>query len=983
MGGTIMAFDPSTAIEETTATEEAKPKFNPSTAKSDDVPTPSAELRQKQAAQEAGVKLPEPDRSRKDIGLGELATATGFTAAGGAMLPEILSRGGRVAASTGRYAASTGLPFLSGIGRFGEGIGRFAEGMAPFVGGTRAGRAIGGGLSGAASEAAGQTYEMIDEPGIGAEATRFLVGAVPVSTATKFLTGKAGQIIKALSKDAIDINRAKAAYTKQREDAIRSLGTPAGVENFDRLLSGIKSGVDNDIGFLNARAAQISSQAEDFAKSLIQQGEQSAAGITQRGVAAGEAVGAKAQETAASIARQYEQRLSQFKMSTEAEATKVLDESRVTAKRLRDAAAGKARDQRDKMYQAADGIEKDTQQQVQEFLRNSDAEVTRLRSLLGKTRKRAEVSRGYVEEAGKRIGQPLTETELGQAARAPAETQFNQFKKIRENQMSGAESGIFNAAKDLERQGQGYQQTTAYTDAVKKINSMLFDPETKRASITVPELENQIKNVLKALEGKEIKVTGIDGKQSTNKIFGDFQSLEYLRRFLGDRAAGVPAEGFDAIGQKMAGDLKQIVQNIQDEFVKKGGQSKPWTEYLNKYREASIPINNYKSDLGSKLLGKAEWDASQYSTDAAKLAGSIFESHGAVESYRALSGASNQELEKLGRSVISNDIFNKGSSAKDLLKRYSDILKFAPFKELQQDLSNLAKTEELSGKKASELLGAVRERAAKGLKAALRTEEPISDILARGGKARTAAVTEPRKGIEATITEGVKSGEKALAAGEKQSGQLLAEVPRQERRLTQQTRAEQKQVGREAVVERDQITSAAKIEKKEVIDSAKARANDAINKAAQDAKIPQEQANALQSAINSLGDTPANAFDQMVFGADPVKQLTRFAPYIKATQEGLNDFQKGVVEGLVRRANGDVTKLIREWDAVIKPAIIGADLMSEAAATNITRQLTGLNAVTKGNIRQLSVIETAFANLIRNGIQVPMAGLRQTGVLAE
>ena len=312
--------------------------------------------------------------------------------------------------------------------------------------------------------------------------------------------------VRAVTKDVVDLSRAKAAYAKQRQDAIDALGTPAGVENFDRLLSGIKSGVDNDIGFLNARAAQISAQAEDFAKSLIQQGEQAAAAATQRGVAAGEAVGARAQATAANIAKQYEERLSQFKMANENEAIKVLEESRANAKKLRDSAAGKAKDQRQKMYQTADAIEKDTQQQVQEFLRNSDAEVTRLRSLLTKTRKRAEVSRGYVEEAGKRIGQPLTETELGQAARAPAETQFNKFKKIREQQMSGAESGIFTAAKNLEQQGQSYKNTTAYADAVKKLNAMLIDPETKKANITVPQLESQIKNVLKALEGKEISL---------------------------------------------------------------------------------------------------------------------------------------------------------------------------------------------------------------------------------------------------------------------------------------------------------------------------------------------------------------------------------------------------------------------------------------------------------------------------------------------
>jgi len=958
-----MAFDSSTA------TEEIKPKFDPSSATLSDVPVPSAELRQRQAQTDANITPPDIKRPRTEFGTSEFLTGTGAGAVGGAMLPEILSGGGKA-------AAATGLPFLSGIGRF-------ASSMAPFIGGSRTGRAVSGGLSGAASEAAGQAYEAFDEPGLGAEATRFVVGSIPVSSATKFLSGKVGQIVRAATKDVVDLSKASAAYKKQREDAITALGAPANVENFDRLLSGIKSGVDNDIGFLNARAAQISSQAEDFANSLIQQGEQAAAAATKSGVAAGEVVGAKAQETAANIAKQYEQRLSKFKMETEAEATKVLEESRATAKRLRDAAAGKARDQRQKMYQAADAIEKDTQQQVQEFLRNSDAEVTRLRSLLTKTRKRAEVSRGYVEEAGKRIGEPLTETELGQAARAPAEAQFNKFKKIREQQMSGAESGIFTAAKNLEQQGQSYKNTTAYADAVKKLNAMLIDPETKKANITVPQLESQIKNVLKALEGKEVNFTNEAGEKVSQTIPGNFQSLEYLRRFLGDRAAGVPAEGFDAIGQKMAGDLKQIIQSIQDEFVSKGGQSKPWSEYLNKYRDASIPINNYKSDLGNRLLGKTEWDASQYSTDASKLAGSIFDSHGAVEAYRALSGASNEELEKLGRNVIANDIFNKGSSAKDLLKRYSDILKFPPFTALQQDLTNLAKTEELSGKKAPELLGAVRERAAKGLKTALRTEEPIADILARGGKARTAAVTEPRKGIEATIAEGAKAGEKALTAGEKQAAQLRAEVPRQERLLTQQARAEQKQVGREAAEKRSQITAAAKVESKQAIDSAKSRANSAIDRAKQEAKIPKDQADALQSAINSLGDTPANAFDKMVFGADPVKQLSTFAPYIKATPEGLEDFQKGVVEGLVRRANGDVTKLIREWDTVIKPAIIGADLMSEAAATNITRQLTGLNAVTKGNVRQLSVIETAFANLIRNGIQVPMGALRQTGVLGE
>ena len=317
-------------------------------------------------------------------------------------------------------------------------------------------------------------------------------------------------------------------------------------------MTGIRSSVETDVGVLNAKAAQISQQAEDFGRYLIQQGEQSAIAATERGAAAARGVGEKAKLTVAEISKQYEQRLSQFKISSESEAQRVLEESRVTAKQLRDSAAGKAKEQRSKMYQAADAIEKDTQKNVDEFLRNTDSEVKRLRSLLGKTEKRAQVSRGYVEESAKKIGAPLSETELGQAARGPAEMQFNTFKKIRSDQISGAETAIFKAAKDLEVQGKSYQGTTAYTDAVSKLNSMLIDPETKRASITVPQLESQINNVLKAIKGKVKLSANEKGEEIVEIIPGNFQSLEYLRRFLGDRASGVPAEGFDAIGQKMS-----------------------------------------------------------------------------------------------------------------------------------------------------------------------------------------------------------------------------------------------------------------------------------------------------------------------------------------------------------------------------------------------------------------------------------------------
>lgn len=916
------------------------------------------------------VEVPPPrreDRSRTELGLGELISGGVGGALGGAFLPEILRYGGRV-------AQQTGLPLVSGMGGF-------AQAMAPLVGGTRAGRGVAGGISGTAAEAAGQAYELFSEPGLGAEATRFAVGAIPVSSATTFLTGRAGKFIRDASKEAFDISKARAAVTKQKEDAIKALGTPATAENFDRLLTGIRSGVDNEIGILNTKAAQISRQAEEYGLSLIQEGERAAAAATQRGAAAGEAVSERAKATAADIAAKYEQRLAQFKSANEAEAVKVLDDARVTAQRIRDSAAGKAKDQRDRMFQAADEVERNTQQQVQEFLRNSEAEVTRLRGLLGKTRRRAEVSRGYVREAGERIGQPVTETELGQAIRAPADASFIRFKEIRDEQIAPAREKIFNAARNLELQGQSYKSTKAYADAVSYLDKLMVDPETRTASMTVPQLENQIKNIRNALEGTVRKTKDAAGQEVIQQVPGNFQSLEYLRRFLGDRASGVPAEGFDAIGQKMAGDIRKVIQGIQDEFVAKGGQSKPWTEYLNEYQRASVPINQYKSDLGRRLVGRAEWDASQFATDPADLAKSVFRSSNSVDAYRTLSGATDQEIDKLARNFMANEIFNKGTTAKSLVAQYSDILKTPRFATLNQDLNNLARTEELSGQTAQKLLGQVRERATKGLKEALKTEEPISKILERGAEARAAEIAPRRKEVAATIAEGAKAGEKALTEAEKQAARVRAEVPREERRIAGEVRREQKDIGRAAAAERAGIEKAAKVESKEAIDAAKARAAAATDRAKAEAKIPADQAEQLKSALNALGDTPANAFNKMVFGSDPVRQLTVFAPYIRATPQGIDDFQKGVVEGLVSRSRGDVRKLIRDWETSVKPAIVDSGLMTLSKADEITNKLTGIAAITQGDIKQLTLFQTTLGNLIRNGIQVPMAGLRQFGVI--
>ena len=75
-------------------------------------------------------------------------------------------------------------------------IGQFGQRAAPLVGGTPLTRGATGAASSAISEATAQGYEMYDEPGFTAEAIRFVVGGLPISAATTFVTGKAGKFLK-------------------------------------------------------------------------------------------------------------------------------------------------------------------------------------------------------------------------------------------------------------------------------------------------------------------------------------------------------------------------------------------------------------------------------------------------------------------------------------------------------------------------------------------------------------------------------------------------------------------------------------------------------------------------------------------------------------------------------------------------------------------------------------------------------------------
>lgn len=307
---------------------------------------------------------------------------------------------------------------------------------------------------------------------------------------------------------------------------------------------------------------------------------------------------------------------------------------------------------------------------MQESLRGAPKEeaidVTDLSRILGTEAARTRAGGGALAErltAGTErrladISRPRTSAEIGQEARDIVDARLTALKKTRETQVDTNKSQAFSTARNQEVAGRRVNELESFKDAEQRLAGMKIDPETK-LPLTTGATGSQIDEVRRELTGVILDpMTG-----ETRRVGVSFQKLEDLRRKLGDRSAGLPAEGFDAIGQQQAGDLKILVENVMKEFTggtfdKKTGVTTGglFEKYLADYRKASEPINAFRTSLGQKLTGRSEADFARFVADEQALPKAIFSSPRNVDDFIALAGGDRASVEKLARNYVSREL---------------------------------------------------------------------------------------------------------------------------------------------------------------------------------------------------------------------------------------------------------------------------------------------------------------------------------------
>ena len=194
-------------------------------------------------------------------------------------------------------------------------------------------------------------------------------------------------------------------------------------------------------------------------------------------------------------------------------------------------------------------------------------------------------------EAGRFKPIAQTAQDIGTKIKDSANKVMDRLKATRDTNAKVNKQTAFGEAFKKEAAGHTIKETKAYDNALQEIDAMIKNPKTGLSNAPVGEIENQLKKVRGILDRTIVDVDGT----VISRMPASFEGLEDARRFLRDRSYGMPAEGYDAISQQMAGRLADRIEAIQKEFSPK------IEKFLTQYKKDSEPLRVFQSKVGKAL----------------------------------------------------------------------------------------------------------------------------------------------------------------------------------------------------------------------------------------------------------------------------------------------------------------------------------------------------------------------------------------------
>jgi len=343
----------------------------------------------------------------------------------------------------------------------------------------------------------------------------------------------------------------------------------------------------------------------------------------------------------------------------------------------------------------------------------------------------------------------LSRFETGSLERS---AQYKEQKKIRDAVVAGKEG-----------QGILVESMPEYKSLVQDLRNKLLKgkiaQQQKTAPVTEPGVLKAYQNIYDAVTARRVEIGVNEMGNPVYKTFPtSFDALDDVRRRLGDAAFGKAAEGYEALGQKIAEEYYAKISNIQSKFA---GESHDTLQ--GNYELASRLLEKFRTKAGAKATAMDRIDPTQFKTDAKSLPATLFNSQQSIADAIALTGDRNLVVQEAKNYVAKNLANMNASQAKNWLtsKGNSDWLSALPevrqtanayvanLERAEQRAVGAAKVEKKMGSKESQAL----KESGRALEAGEKRAGEITDA-ARKDAERILGTKEPAAQVSSIILSG-------------------------------------------------------------------------------------------------------------------------------------------------------------------------------------------------------------------------------------
>jgi hypothetical protein len=875
--------------------------------------------------------MPEPSqpRQRKTVGerATEVGTAGGLSAALGFVSPELFTLAGGLAATTPLTAPAAPFLFTTGQAMRGQRLAQAGYGL----------------LGGLVGESGGQVVEASGGTPFQAEVARFLGGTFGPEGVRQL--GKVGGTVVARSLQAMGVPGASKISTigQMLELDNKRPGTLSTEQRafIDKKLNEIRGGkpslqAQQEVADMLARTAQQRvSQAEQQALNLEQQADEL---LTAAQARAGQ-IDANTQQRIGALQSQFENAAIGLRQDADTRARQAIEAGRQRANQIMQQVQGQSPQLQSVARIDADQAIAQAQQQADQIAAQAQQKMASLRA---KRQRLIQTSQRNLQQAQFRVGEPKRISDIGTDIREGFTSVLDKLRATRSANAETYSDEAFGEALQKEAAGARIQQTAAAQKGVQDINAMLVNPVSELDNVPEGTIRKQLENIRDTLQGfRRTQQQNAFGQVVDVEVAlkPSFQMLENIRRNLRDRASGLPAEGFDAIGQQQARKLAEMVEATQREFAPK------FASFLEKYKADSQPINRFISSLAKRITGREEADFAQFKFDPASLADNVFASRQGVTQ---LIETAPEQAENIARSYVANTLQNADAPAFQRFlsdRKTQDWLDLFP--RLQQEL--------MAG---AQRLGIVERRSsARGrLADALGTEiEALPRLTETATRRAEELGTRTAKRLE---REGETKVRDLTSAGERQSQQAITVGEQQFREITggaeQQLGASAKAVERQQRALREQAERAGKAE----VGAAEEAATGLTKEAAALRKTAEENAKLL---TRGYGSDPERIADLIV--SRDIDELAETAKVILANPAGKERFADAVSQVVADLADKSSKTVVQKWKYV-GPRLVKAGLIDERLSQQLADQLQELLVTPVSVQEKLTLVKSLFKNAI-------------------